>query len=50
VDDLRPVLGIPHWAEVHAPPIGVMAEQVHPYINAPLSVSPFIWGQKRRFA
>lgn len=31
------------WAVDHALPSGVMAEQVHPYTNVPLSVSPLTW-------
>ena len=43
VDDLKPALDILDWAEAHALPSGVMAEQVHPYTNEPLSVSPLTW-------
>ena len=43
VDDLKPALDILDWAEAHALPSGVMAEQVHPYSNEPLSVSPLTW-------
>jgi glucoamylase len=42
-DDLQPALEILDWAAAHALPSGVMAEQVHPYTNAPLSVSPLTW-------
>ena len=42
-DDLQPALDILNWAAAHALPSGVMAEQVHPYTNAPLSVSPLTW-------
>ena len=42
-DDLKPALYILNWAADHALPSGVMAEQVHPYTNAPLSVSPLTW-------
>ena len=38
-----PALDILNWAAAHALPSGVMAEQVHPYTNAPLSVSPLTW-------
>ena len=31
------------WAANHALPSGVMAEQLHPYTGAPLSVSPLTW-------
>jgi len=40
---LKPALDILNWAADHALPSGVMAEQVHPYTNAPLSVSPLTW-------
>jgi len=33
------------WAARHALPSGVMAEQLHPYSGAPLSVSPLTWSQ-----
>jgi glucoamylase len=42
-EDLQPALDILDWAAAHALPSGVMAEQVHPYTNAPLSVSPLTW-------
>ncbi len=41
--DLESALEILNWAADHALPSGVMAEQVHPYTNAPLSVSPLTW-------
>ena len=41
--DLQPALDILHWAQTHTLPSGVMAEQVHPYTNEPLSVSPLTW-------
>ena len=31
------------WAEAHARPSGVMAEQVHPETGEPLSVAPLTW-------
>ena len=43
VDDLKPALQILIWAQHHALPSGVLAEQVHPYSCAPLSVSPLTW-------
>jgi GH15 family glucan-1,4-alpha-glucosidase len=43
LDGLQPALEILDWAAAHALPSGVMAEQVHPYTNAPLSVSPLTW-------
>ncbi len=42
-DDLKPALEIFHWVAQHALPSGVLAEQVHPYTDAPLSVSPLTW-------
>jgi oligosaccharide amylase len=42
-EDLEPALDILHWAADHALPSGVMAEQVHPFTNEPLSVSPLTW-------
>ena len=39
-EDARDIL---EWAAGHALPSGVMAEQVHPYTNEPLSVSPLTW-------
>jgi GH15 family glucan-1,4-alpha-glucosidase len=41
--DRRDAFEILQWAAEHALPSGVMAEQVHPYTNAPLSVSPLTW-------
>jgi len=41
--DLEPALDLLQWAADHALPSGVMAEQVNPYTNAPLSVSPLTW-------
>jgi len=43
IEDLKPALDILEWAAAHALPSGVMAEQVHPHTNAPLSVSPLTW-------
>ncbi len=43
--DLEPALEILNWAVEHALPSGAMAEQVHPYSNEPLSVSPLTWSQ-----
>ena len=42
-EDLEPALEILEWTAAHALPSGVMAEQVHPYTNEPLSVSPLTW-------
>jgi glucoamylase len=41
--DLKPALDILEWVAAHALPSGVMAEQVNPYTNAPMSVSPLTW-------
>ncbi len=41
--ECRPALDLLHWAAAHALPSGVMAEQVHPFTSAPLSVSPLAW-------
>jgi GH15 family glucan-1,4-alpha-glucosidase len=43
IDDLKPALQILTWAQRCALPSGVLAEQVHPYSRAPLSVSPLTW-------
>ena len=43
VDELKPALQILIWAQRCAPPSGVLAEQIHPYSYAPLSVSPLTW-------
>jgi GH15 family glucan-1,4-alpha-glucosidase len=42
-DDLNAALELLEWVTAHALPSGVMAEQVHPYTNQPLSVSPLTW-------
>lgn len=42
-DDLKPALDILSWMARHTLQSGVMAEQVHPYTGAPLSVSPLTW-------
>jgi len=42
-EDLEPALEILGWVADHDLPSGVMAEQVHPYTNEPLSVSPLTW-------
>ncbi len=41
--DLEPALELVRWAVDHSLPSGVMAEQVHPHTNEPLSVSPLTW-------
>jgi len=43
VDQLREAVGLLDWVADHALPSGVLAEQVHPETNAPLSVSPLTW-------
>jgi len=42
-EELREALPILDWAASHALPSGILAEQVHPNTNAPLSVSPLTW-------
>lgn len=43
LDDLESALELLIWATDHALPSGVLAEQVDPYTDAPLSVSPLTW-------
>ena len=43
VDALKEAVPIFEWAVGHALPSGVLAEQVDPYTNKPLSVSPLTW-------
>ncbi|MFN8632151.1 MAG: glycoside hydrolase family 15 protein, partial [Chloroflexota bacterium] len=40
LDEALPIL---EWVAAHALPSGVLAEQVHPVTDAPLSVSPLTW-------
>lgn len=42
-EDLDKALPILDWVAQHALPSGVLAEQVNPYTNEPLSVSPLTW-------
>jgi oligosaccharide amylase len=42
-EDLKPALELLEWVADHDLRSGVMAEQVHPYTNEPLSVSPLTW-------
>lgn len=42
-EDLKPALEVLHWVSDHALASGVLAEQVNPYNDAPLSVSPLTW-------
>lgn len=43
VEDLKPAAKIMQWVADRALPSGVLAEQVHPETNQPLSVSPLTW-------
>jgi glucoamylase len=43
IDDLREALPILEWCADHALPSGVLAEQVHPELGWPMSVSPLTW-------
>jgi len=43
LEDLKPAMDLLEWVAEHALPSGVMAEQVNPYNDAPLSVSPLTW-------
>lgn len=42
-EQLKDALEALEWVADHALPSGVLAEQVHPYNNDPLSVSPLTW-------
>jgi len=42
-DDLKQALDIIEWVAEHALPSGILAEQVDPYTDQPLSVSPLTW-------
>jgi GH15 family glucan-1,4-alpha-glucosidase len=42
-DELHQALAPLQWVGDHALPSGVLAEQVDPYTDAPLSVSPLTW-------
>ena len=42
-DDLQRSLDLIEWVTVHALPSGILAEQVDPYTDEPLSVSPLTW-------
>jgi ferredoxin len=41
--ELKAALPIFEWTASHALESGVLAEQVHPYTNEPISVSPLTW-------
>jgi oligosaccharide amylase len=43
LDDLRRPREILDWVAKHSLESGVMAEQIHPYSGAPISVSPLTW-------
>ncbi|MBI3286438.1 MAG: glycoside hydrolase family 15 protein [Chloroflexi bacterium] len=43
LDELSTSVELLRWAATRALPSGVLAEQVHPYTDAPLSVSPLTW-------
>ena len=43
VEELKAAVPIFEWVVGHALPSGVLAEQVDPYTNRPLSVSPLTW-------
>ena len=42
-EELQPALELLRWVADHSLPSGVLAEQVHPFTHAPLSVSPLTW-------
>ncbi len=41
--DLKPAAELLRWAQGHARATGMLAEQIHPYTHAPLSVTPYTW-------
>lgn len=43
VEDLKEAVPLMEWVADRCLPSGVLAEQVHPYSNEPLSVSPLTW-------
>lgn len=43
IEELKEALPILEWVASRALPSGVLAEQVHPHTNQPLSVSPLTW-------
>jgi glucoamylase len=42
-EDLKEAVPVIEWVASRALPSGILAEQVHPYTNKPLSVSPLTW-------
>jgi len=43
MDELHRALEILEWVAGHAMPSGILAEQVDPYTDEPVSVSPLTW-------
>jgi GH15 family glucan-1,4-alpha-glucosidase len=43
LEDLKSAIDILEWVAAHALPSGILAEQVDPYTEQPLSVSPLTW-------
>jgi GH15 family glucan-1,4-alpha-glucosidase len=43
VEELHAALPLLEWVQARALPSGVLAEQIDPYSDAPLSVSPLTW-------
>ncbi|MHB8621190.1 MAG: glycoside hydrolase family 15 protein, partial [Chloroflexota bacterium] len=43
LEDLKPAVDVLVWVQQHGLRSGVLAEQVDPYTDAPLSVSPLTW-------
>lgn len=49
-DEMRAALGLLDWVIAHALESGVLAEQVHPFTDEPLSVSPLTWSHAQYVA
>ena len=43
LDDLRPARDLLGWVQKRVLESGVLAEQIHPYTGAPMSVAPLTW-------
>ena len=43
VEELKPAVAILEWVDSRKLPSGILAEQVNPFSNAPMSVSPLTW-------
>ena len=43
LNELHQVIPLLEWAQAHALPSGVMAEQIDPLTGEPLSASPLTW-------